>query len=102
MELGNRLLSKGGNSADFLATQRELLGKLLEDELTGLSDRIPEVGLEVVRGALPRALDDAIAAQHPQLLALGSHGRSLISQALLGSLALRYLQNPPCDLLLVK
>lgn len=102
MELGNRLLSKGGSSADFLATQKELLGKVLEDELAGLSGRIPEVGLEVVRGALPRALDDAIAAQHPQLLALGSHGRSLISQALLGSLALRYLQNPPCDLLLVK
>lgn len=102
MELDSRLLSKGGRSADFLATQKELLGKLLEDELAGLAGRVPEVGLEVVRGALPKALDDAIANQRPHLLALGTHGRSLISQALLGSLALRYLQNPPCDLLLVK
>lgn len=102
MELGSRLLSKSGNSADFLATQRELLGKLLEDELCGLAGQVPDVALEVVRGALPRTLDDAIAEQRPQLLALGSHGRSLISQALLGSLALRYLQGPPCDLLLVK
>ncbi|NWL80764.1 universal stress protein [Pseudomonas taiwanensis] len=102
MELGSRLLSKSSQSADFLATQRELLERLLEDELVGLGDSAPAVQLEVVRGALPRALDDAIAAQRPQLLALGSHGRSLISQALLGSLALRYLQNPPCDLLLVK
>ena len=103
MELGSRLLSKSGNSTDFLATQRELLGKLLEDELSGLAGKIPTVELEVIRrGALPRALDEAVAEQRPQLLALGSHGRSLISQALLGSLALRYLQAPPCDLLLVK
>ncbi|BAN50985.1 universal stress protein [Metapseudomonas resinovorans] len=102
MELGSRLLSRGGQSGDFLATQRELLGKLLEDELAGLANEAPEVALDVVRGALPKALDEAIAGQRPQLLALGSHGRSLISQALLGSLALRYLQNPPCDLLLVK
>ncbi|MFZ6046069.1 universal stress protein [Pseudomonas sp. CR3202] len=102
MELGSRLLSKNGNSTDFLATQKELLAKLLEDELANLAGQAPAVELEVVRGALPRSLDEAIAAQQPQLLALGSHGRSLISQALLGSLALRYLQNPPCDLLLVK
>ncbi|MDT4845081.1 Universal stress protein family protein [compost metagenome] len=102
MELGSRLLSKSGNSADFLATQKELMGKLLEDELAHLAGQGPEVELDVVRGALPRSLDDAIADRRPQLLALGSHGRSLISQALLGSLALRYLQNPPCDLLLVK
>ncbi len=98
LEPSGHLLSKNGSSTDFLATQRELLGKLLEDELAGL----PGVELEVVRGSLPKALDEAVAAQQPQLLALGSHGRSLISQALLGSLALRYLQNPPCDLLLVK
>lgn len=102
MELGGRLLSKSSNSADFLATQRKLLEKLLEDELAGLGGTAPAVQLEVIRGALPRTLDEAIAAQAPQLIALGSHGRSLISQALLGSLALRYLQNPPCDLLLVK
>ena len=102
MEVGSRLRLKSGSPPDFLATQKELLGKLLEDELAGLAGRIPEVGLEVVHGALPRAPDDAIANRRPQLLALGSHGRSLISQALLGSLALRYLQNPPCDLLLVK
>ncbi|MFC5696142.1 universal stress protein [Pseudomonas sp. GCM10022186] len=102
LELGGRLLSKNGSSTDLLATQRELLGTLLEDELAGLEGRAPAVELEVVRGSLPKALDEAIAAQQPQLLALGSHGRSLISQALLGSLALRYLQNPPCDLLLVK
>ncbi|MCO6059675.1 universal stress protein [Pseudomonas sp. MOB-449] len=102
MELGSRLLSKSGNSADFLATQKALLGKLLEDELMGLRAPLPSVELDVVRGALPKALDDAIAERQPQLLALGSHGRSLISQALLGSLPLRYLQNPPGDLLLVK
>lgn len=101
MELGSRLLSKSGHSADFLATQKELLGKLLEDELSGLNDQ-PSIELDVLRGSLPKALDDAIATRNPQLLALGSHGRSLISQALLGSLALRYLQSPPCDLLLVK
>ncbi|MHC5347745.1 universal stress protein [Pseudomonas sp. A46] len=102
MELGGRLLSKGGNSEDFLTTQRELLGKLLEDELGSLEGPVPSVALDVIRGALPKAMDDAIGTHRPQLLAVGSHGRSLITQALLGSLALRYLQNPPCDLLLVK
>ncbi|WP_271409532.1 universal stress protein [Pseudomonas sp. Q1-7] len=101
-ELGSRLLSKSGHSTDVLATQKELLGKLLEDELSGLDGQKPSVELDVLHGSLPKALDDAIATRNPQLLALGSHGRSLISQALLGSLALRYLQNPPCDLLLVK
>ena len=102
MELGSRLLTKSGNATDLLAIQRELLVKLLEDELSGLAGQTPAMELEVVRGALPRALDEAVAERRPQLLALGSHGRSLISQALLGSLALRYLQAPPCDLLLVK
>ncbi|WP_342243662.1 universal stress protein [Pseudomonas sp. OTU5201] len=102
MELGNRLLSRSANSGSFLETQKALLGKLLEDELTSLADRSPTVEVEVLRGSLPKALDDGIASLRPQLFALGSHGRSLISQALLGSLALRYLQNPPADLLLVK
>lgn len=102
MELGSRLLSTSGNSADILAIQKELLGKLLDDELASLSGRGPVMELDVLRGALPRTLDDAITERRPQLLVMGSHGRSLISQALLGSLALRYLQNPPCDLLLVK
>ncbi|WP_044870842.1 universal stress protein [Pseudomonas sp. LFM046] len=102
MELGSRLLSKSTSATDFMTTQKELLGRLLVDELTILAGQAPGVTLEVFRGSLPKALDDAIAEQRPQLLALGSHGRSLISQALLGSLALRYLQSPPCDLLLVK
>lgn len=102
MELGSRLLSRSNDSAGFLETQHELLGKLLEDELAGLPAPAPKVDVQVVRGALPKALDEAVCALNPQLLALGSHGRSLISQALLGSLPLRYLQNPPCDVLVVK
>ncbi|WP_375740497.1 universal stress protein [Pseudomonas boanensis] len=102
MELGSRLLSRSNDSQDFLETQKELLGKLLEDEMAGLAAPAPTVDVQVARGALPKALDEAVCALNPQLFALGSHGRSLISQALLGSLPLRYLQSPPCDVLVVK
>jgi nucleotide-binding universal stress UspA family protein len=41
-----------------------------------------------------------MAAVQPQLLALGSHSRSTMSEALLGSLTREYLDQPPCDVLI--
>ena len=38
----------------------------------------------------------------PHLLALGSHSRGALADALLGSLALQMLRQPPCDVLLVR
>lgn len=101
MEVTGRLLAKAGSAGEYLKTQRELLEQLLKDEL-GNVKAAPTISLEVTHGTLPHALDEAIAATQPQFVNLGSHGRSMISQALLGSLALHYLQRPPCDVLVVK
>jgi len=51
-------------------------------------------------GERNNCLDSAIAAVQPQLLALGSHSRGTMSEALLGSLTREYLDQPPCDVLI--
>ncbi len=101
MELTGRLLAKAGTAGDYVGTQHGLLERLLADELGHVKDT-PSIDLQVTQGALPRALDERIAAAKPQFIALGSHSRSMVAQALLGSQALHLLQRPPCDVLIVK
>ena len=48
------------------------------------------------------SLDQLIRQRRPQLLALGQHSRSVLVNALLGSLPAHYLRQAPCDVLLVK
>lgn len=102
--LGKRLA--GPDACDtFMAEQRETLSFLLEDELETL-DLIgtprPQAELQVQAGEVRAQLEAAIQRLQPGFIALGSHSRSSMSEALLGSLALALLREPPCDVLVAR
>jgi nucleotide-binding universal stress UspA family protein len=85
-----------------LLTQRALVDQLIQDESMRLPEEAPTLSHEVQPGTLPRTLQESLNARQPQLLVLGSHGRSALSQALLGSLAQHYLHKAPCDVFVVR
>lgn len=82
--------------------QQALIGQLVDDECSQLPSDGPSVSHEVVPGTLAGSLDQLIRQRRPQLLALGQHSRSVLVNALLGSLPAHYLRQAPCDVLLVK
>lgn len=88
--------------AEDSAMQQALFEQYIADERTNLPPRALEFGYSFRIGERYRCLDEALASQHPQLLALGAHSRDPLSDKLLGSMTLDYLQQPPCDLLLVR
>lgn len=89
-------------AAAQLDIQQGLLEHMVSDECAQLPARQAPVRVQVIPGTLAGSLDDKIREERPQLLALGQHSRSRLSEALLGSLPIHYLRQPPCDVLLVK
>ncbi|AYC34578.1 universal stress protein [Pseudomonas cavernae] len=85
-----------------LTTQCALIEQLLHDEAQNLPAKGPRLSHNVQPGSLPQTLHEALGSRQPQLLVLGSHGRSALSQALLGSLAQHCLHKAPCDVLVVR
>ena len=62
-------------------------------------DQIVEI---LEHGDVKYQLDKLVARIQPDLLAQGTHGRSGFVTALIGSVALSFLNNPPCDILITK
>ncbi len=91
-----------GCATDEREWQLELFGQLIADEQARMPTSGAAISHEVLHGELYDCLDTAVAGQRPQLLALGKHGRGEMADALLGSLARHFLEQPPCDVLLVK
>ncbi|KRW61638.1 universal stress protein [Pseudomonas sp. TTU2014-080ASC] len=85
-----------------LATQQALIDQLLEDEKQYLPEKGPTLSHSIVQGGILRSLQDHLKEHSNDLLILGSHGRSALSQALLGSLAQHFLHKAPCDVLVVR
>jgi nucleotide-binding universal stress UspA family protein len=85
----------------MLSTQHLLFEQLLSDETSNLPDTGPTLSHEVQTGDMPSVLQRVINSYQPQLLVLGCHTRSPLTQALLGSLAQHYLHKAPCDILMV-
>lgn len=57
---------------------------------------------QVVRqGPVRQVIQDQVDRLKPDLLVLGTHGRSGIARAVLGSVAEDFLSHPPCDVLAV-
>ncbi len=83
-----------------LTLQHELFDQLLKDLRADLRNTGARLHSSLRYGERSSCLDAAIAALQPQLLALGSHSRSELSNALLGSLTRQYLDQPPCDVLI--
>lgn len=82
------------------------LERMVEQQLESLAATQPggvsKPELVLARGEPTSVVLDQIAKQHPDLLALGTHGRTGIARAVLGSVARTLLQDPPCDVLAVR
>lgn len=85
-----------------LATQNALIDQLLEDETQNLPKKGPTLTHSVQQGGILRCLQAHLKSAGTELLVLGSHGRSALSQALLGSLAQHFLHRAPCDIYVVR
>ncbi|WPC05599.1 universal stress protein [Pseudomonas benzenivorans] len=85
-----------------LQIQQALIDQLLEDESRNLPSDGPSLSHEVIQGGILRCLQEQLKARRSELLVLGSHGRSALSQALLGSLAQHFLHRAPCDIFVVR
>ncbi|MDY0250956.1 MAG: universal stress protein [Pseudomonas sp.] len=92
----------GGDSDSEITWQTSLFDQLVRDE----REKLPAVGAEIShelrQGELHNCLSQVIAEQKPHILAIGKHGRGILADALLGSLAQYFLEHPPCDVLVVK
>jgi len=85
--------------ADLLQGEiREQMEALLRDVPPGPRTLRPEVRLG---GAVP-AIEAAVNEFRPDLLVVGTHGRTGVAHALLGSVAERLLRRPQCDVLAVR
>ncbi|MFO7704243.1 MAG: universal stress protein [Halopseudomonas sp.] len=102
--LGTRLSGKPARDT-FMQEQQETLSYLLEDELETL-DMLgtprPKAELKVHTGEVRTQLEEAIKQLQPSFIALGSHSRSGMAEALLGSLAQALLREPLCDVLVAR
>ena len=78
----------------------------VDEEVKAFLSRFPELRtrchLILERGETLQVLSRGIAQVRPDLLAVGTHGRTGIPRALLGSVAEEILANPPCDVVAVK
>ena len=84
----------------------ERFERLIDDEMSGTLQNLhvaEEKIHQVIRqGNVNNVLRAAIDEFNPGLLAIGTHGRSGIANALIGSVTEKFLKNPPCDILTVK
>lgn len=85
------------------------LNQMIEEEMetligsatTGARQAIPFNKI-VKQGETQSVIRSEVDRLQPDLLVLGTHGRVGLTHALLGSIAESFLNNPPCDVLVVK
>lgn len=80
--------------------------KMIHEELDAFLAEIDTPAAPVKRvlreGAPEEVLRGEAAKQRADLLVMGTHGRTGVARALLGSVTLGFLADPPCDVLVVK
>ncbi len=78
------------------------LHQMINRLTTDLGDRAPKFHLNLPEGDVPGALYEEIASLKPDLVAVGTHGRSGIAHAVIGSVAEQLLAECPVDVLAAK
>lgn len=94
----------GRDDTKAAAANRELRDQE-QDQLRALvASNVPgrSLDLEMIEDEPCRGIRRAIGTGNAELLVMGTHGRSRISSALVGSVAQEFLATPPCDVLVVK
>ncbi len=79
----------------------EEMATLIGSATTGTRPDIPFNKI-VKQGETQSVIRSEVERLQPDLLVLGTHGRVGLTHALLGSIAETFLNNPPCDVLVVK
>ena len=92
----------GRDDESEMSWQASLFDQLVMDERAKLPVEGPSISHELRQVELHNCLAQVIGEQQPQVLAIGKHGRGVLADALLGSLAQYFLEHPPCDVLVVK
>jgi len=70
--------------------------------LASLEDKAPKLERTMQEGTVREVLYQQIGRRNPDLLVIGTHGRTGVAHAFLGSVAEDLLRDLPCDVLAVK
>ena len=81
---------------------KDMMREEMKSSLAGLDLDVAKLKPVLRRGNVTQVLRKEVARVKPDLLVLGTHGRTGIAHAFLGSVAENMLENPPCDILAVK
>jgi nucleotide-binding universal stress UspA family protein len=80
--------------------------KMIEEEMSAFLGSFESKGLRIERvmkkGSAREVIHRQVKQVKPDLLVVGTHGRTGVAHALLGSVAEDLLSQPPCDVLAVK
>jgi nucleotide-binding universal stress UspA family protein len=86
--------------------ERESFGAMLQQDITDLVARLgpdaPRFDTVMEEGDARRVIREQVVRLKPDLLAIGTHGRTGIARTLLGSVAEDLLADAPVDVLAVK
>lgn len=99
---------------DIVGDTRELEEVALDSSIRGINSMVKEslkeigklpgrykINQQVKEGSITTVLKEEFARLKPELLVLGTHGRSGLAKAIIGSVTEKFLANPLCDILVV-
>jgi nucleotide-binding universal stress UspA family protein len=102
--IGNREFSD-----EIRYEERLKLDAFLKEEMSNLVKRTIPMGILaqnvdtiLQEGEPHRVLRKECARLNADLLVIAMHGRSNVSRAIWGSVAIDFLDNPPCDVLVIR
>jgi nucleotide-binding universal stress UspA family protein len=84
------------------ATVRRMVDEQLEAFLRTFEPPLPPVRTVMREGAARPVIEAEVEGWQADLLVVGTHGRTGVARALLGSVAAELLRDPPCDVLAVR
>ncbi len=103
------LISGGEVRRSVRQEHEEMLADMIDEEMANLISATVDrdgprknINKLVRHGHVEGVLRQEVGNLNPDLVVLGTHGRVGVSRALLGSVAESFLNNPPCDVLVVK
>ena len=87
------------------AEHQRRLEAMVSDEMALLLGQVAGTPIKVTStvhaGAIMQVIQDQVRSLEPDLLVMGTHGRTGLAQAMLGSVALEIMADPPCDVLTI-
>ena len=97
----------GRETQEQVSKQHEIqFHKMIDDEmaafLSGFAPETPKLERVMKQGSAREVIHQQVGQIKPDLLVIGTHGRTGVAHALLGSVAEDLLSDPPCDVLAVR